>query len=76
MSTKEINIAILSAIPDDEQEDIFEYLKSNYCSGTPYEPLSKEEILTQLAESRANYNNGEFEDFDIALNDISNKYGL
>ena len=38
--------------------------------------ISEKEIYAQLAESRAYYERGEYEDFDDALDDISKKYGL
>ena len=35
-----------------------------------------DEIYSELAESRACYERGEYEDFDTALDDIGKKYGL
>ena len=76
MSTKEANIALLSTIPENAQQQIFVYLTQNFCNGNPYKPKSAEEIYSELAESRACYERGEYEDFDDALDDISKKYGL
>ena len=76
MSIKEINIALLSTIPEDAQQQIFEYLTQNFCDGNPFKPKSAEEIYSELAESRACYEQGEYEDFDSALGDMSRKYGL
>ncbi len=76
MSIKEINIALLSTIPEEAQLQIFEYLTSNFCKGNPYKPKTAEEIYTELAESRVCYGRGEYEGFDDALSDISNKCGL
>lgn len=76
MSAKEANIALLSTIPEDVQQQIFVYLTQNFCKGNPYKPKSAEEIYSELAESRACYERGEYEDFDAALDDISKKYGL
>lgn len=39
-------------------------------------PKSAEEIYSDLAESRACYERGEFKDFDEALNEISEEYGI
>ena len=61
MSIKGANIALVSAIPEATQQ----------CK-----PKSAEEIYTELAEARACYERGEYEDFDDALADISKKYGL
>ena len=76
MSTKEANIALLLTIPEDAQQQIFVYLMQNFCNGNPYKPRSAEEIYSELAESKACYERGEYEDFDDALDDISKKYGL
>lgn len=76
MSTKEANIALLSTIPEDAQQQIFVYLTHNFCNGNPFKPKSAEDIYSDLAESRACYERGEYEDFDDALDDISKKYGL
>lgn len=76
MSTKETNIALLSTIPEAAQQQIFVYLTQNFCNGNPFKPKSAEEIYSELAESRACYEQGEYEDFDDALDDISKKYGL
>ncbi len=61
MSTKGDNIALLPTIPEAAQQ----------CK-----PKSAEAIYSELAESRACYERGEYEDFDDALADISKKYGL
>lgn len=42
----------------------------------PLKPLSAKEILKELAESRDCYEHGEYQDFDDALDEISEKYGL
>lgn len=76
MSTREANIVILSILPEDVQQQIYVYLTQNFCNGNPFEPKSAEEIYSELAESRACYDRGEYEDFDAALDDISKKYGL
>ncbi len=76
MSTKEANIALLSTISDDVQPQIFLYLTQNFCNGNPFKPKAAEEIYSELADSRASYERGEYEDFDDALDDISEKYGL
>lgn len=42
----------------------------------PYRPLSGDEILAELAESRACYRAGEGEDLDKVLDEIGDRYGL
>ena len=76
MNTREANIALLLTIPDNAQQQIFNYLSENYCYESPYKPLSSDEIYSELEESRTCYERGEFEDFDKALDDISTKHGL
>ena len=76
MSTLEANMALLSTIPEEGQKEIQRYLLLNFCKSNPYKPLSGEEILSELAESRGCYENGEGEDFDKVLDEISVKYGL
>lgn len=76
MNIKEANIALLSTIPEDSQKQIYLYLTKNFCRENPFRPKSAEEIYTDLAESRACYERGEYEDFDDALDDISKRYGL
>ena len=76
MSTRDANIALLSVIPESDQQQIYVYLSKNYCNDNPFKPLSAKEIYEELAESRACYERGECEDFDKALDEISEKYGL
>ena len=76
MSIKETNIALLSTLPEKAQQQIYVYLTTNFCDDNPFKPKTADEIYNKLAESRACYERGEFEDFDDALNEISEKYGL
>ncbi len=75
MSTLESNIALLSTIPEEFQGAIHTYLV-NLCADNPFKPMSANEILEELAESRACYERGEFQDFDEVLDEISDKYGI
>ncbi len=76
MSALDANLALLSTIPEDRQKEINNYLLMNFCKNNPYKPLSRNEILNELDMSRKCYENGEGEDFDKALEEISVKYGL
>ena len=76
MSTLEANLELLSTIPEERQKEIQSYLLINFCGNNPYKPLNGDEILSELAESRASYDRGEGEDFDKALDEIGEKYGL
>lgn len=76
MSTLEANLALLLTIPEERQEEIQSYLLTNFCTDNPYRPLSSDEILAELAESRACYLAGGGEDFDKVLDEIGDRYGL
>lgn len=76
MSTLEANLELLSTIPEEHQKEIQRYLLINFCKTNPYKPLSGNEILSELAESRMCYAQGEGEDFDKALDEIGKKYDL
>ena len=76
MSTLEANLALLLTIPEECQEEIQSYLLTNFCGDNPYRPLSGDEILAELAQSRAYYNAGKGEDLDTVLDAIGDRYGL
>ena len=76
MSTMEANLALISTIPEECQEEIRTYLLRNFCTNNPFKPLSAGEIASELAQARECYENGEGEDFDDAVEEISAKYGL
>lgn len=76
MSTREANLALLLTIPEECQREIQNYLLTNFCGGNPYRPLSGDEILTELAQSRACYHTGEGEEFDKVLDEIGDRYKL
>ena len=76
MSTLEANLALLLTIPEERQEEIQRYLLTNFCTDNPYRPLRSDEILAELAESRACYLAGEGEDLDKVLDEIGDRYGL
>jgi hypothetical protein len=76
VSTLEANLELISAIPEERQEEIQKYLLINFYDNNPYKPLTKEEIVGMLAESRTCYQNGDGEDFDKVLDEIGAKYGV
>ena len=76
MSTLEANLELLSTIPEKYQKEIQQFLVVNFCGENPYKPLSRNEILSELAQSRASYERGEGEDFDQAVDEIGEKYDI
>lgn len=53
MSTLEANLELLSTIPEEHQKEIQQFLLMNFCNKNPYKPLSRNGILSELAQSRA-----------------------
>ena len=53
-----------------------EALKDRLGITNPFSPLSSQEIYSELAESRARYERGEYEDFDEVIDGIRKIYGL
>lgn len=51
-------------------------MNNYFCGTSPYKPITGDEILSELAESRAGYVQGEGEDFDRAIDEIDAKYSL
>lgn len=76
MSILESNLALLSSIPEEQQEAIQTYLLTNFCIDNPFKPVSADDIYMELAESRRQYENGEARDFDLVIDEIGEKYGL
>lgn len=76
MSIKDINVALISKIPEDEQQQIFMYLTQNFCAKNPFVQKSAAEIYADLEQSRKCFERGEYEDFDDVLDSISKEYGL
>jgi hypothetical protein len=76
MNKKETNMALLSTIPEDNQQQIFLYLTENFCAENPFKPLSAQDILSELAEARECYECGEYEAFEDAIAEIEKKYDL
>ena len=76
MSTLEANLALLSTIPEECQKEIQNYLLTSFCGSNPYKPLSENEILSELSESRMLYDSGEGEELGKVISEIGEKYGL
>lgn len=76
VSIKEINVALISKIPEDAQQQIFVYLTQNFCNENPLAPKSVEEIYADLEQSRICHDRGEYEDLNDVLDSINKKYGL
>ena len=75
INIKKADNVLLPEAPESEREKSNGHLSGHYNSN-PLKPLSADEIYSELAEARASYARGEFEDFDDAIDKISEKYGL
>jgi hypothetical protein len=76
MSTRDINVALLATIPESEQKQILDYLLKNFCQDNMLEPKSQNEIYSELAESRASYEHGNYRDFDAFIDELGIEYGI
>jgi len=77
MSTLEQTVSMLEALPEEDLKAIHDITYRFYIHArNPFAPLTKKQILQDLAISREQAANGEFMDFDDAIREIREKYGL
>ena len=77
MSTLEQTVSMLESLPEEDLKAIHDITYRFYIHArNPFAPLTREQILTDLAISREQVANGNFMDFDNAVNEIRKKYGL
>ena len=77
MSTLEQTVSMLESLPEDDVKAIHDIIYRFYIrERSPFKPLSKKQILNDLAISRAQIANGECKEFGEAIQEIEAKYGL
>lgn len=76
MTVMQSNLDLIRKIPEERQQEIHNFLILNLPNDNPFEPMSKQQILNELAESRRQAEDGDYRDFDEALDEIEAKYGL
>ena len=76
MTVMQSNLDLIRKIPEEKQQEIHNFLILNLPNDNPFEPMSKQQILNELAESRQQAEDGNYRDFDEALDEIEAKYGL
>ena len=76
MTMMQSNVALIQSIPENRQKDIYNYLIMNFAKDSPFAPLSEQEILDELAESRREAEKGNFRDFDDFMDELEAKYDL
>jgi uncharacterized protein YjiS (DUF1127 family) len=77
MSTLEQTVSMLEALPEDDVRAIRDITYRFYireCS--PFKPLTKDQMLNDLAVSREQIENGECLELGDAIEEIEAKYGL
>ena len=77
MSTLAATIAMLERLPETDLQAIHDITYSIYTKiQSPFKPLTKNQILDDLAESRKQIEQGECKDLTTAIDEIRGKYGL
>ena len=77
MSTLESTISMLENMPQSDVEVIYTMTKALFDKqASPFQALSREQILRDLAESRQQIEKGQYADAKDALQALRSKYGL
>ncbi len=79
MSTLEATVSMLEAMPEEARLQVFEYTQNLFGAKereNPFLPLTKDQILEDLAVSRKQIDEGEVCPMDDALDELEKKYGF
>lgn len=77
MSTLEQTVSMLETLPEDDIKAIHDITYRFYVrESSPFKPLTKEQILGDLAISREQIANGQGIELGEAIREIEAKYGL
>ena len=76
MTMMQSNVALIKNIPEERQEDIYNYLVMNYINDSPIKPRSGQQIKDELSLSREDARNGNYRDFDEFMDDLEARYEL
>lgn len=79
MSTLEATLSMLESMPEEARRMVFEYTRQLFVSrkpASPFEPLSSEQIFTDLEESRQQFEQGKGLDMKDALDEMGRKHGF
>lgn len=79
MSTLDATVSMLEAMPEDARIKVMEFTQRLFTSqkpANPFLPVSQEQILSDLAESRQQISDGEGFDMEDALNRIGKQHGF
>lgn len=77
MSTLEQTVSMLESLPEEDVKAIHDITYRFYIrERSPFKPVTKEQVLNDLAVSREQVANGEGIELGEALKEIGDKYGL
>ena len=77
MSTLEQTVSMLESLPEDDVKAIHDITYRFYIrEHSPLKPVTREQILKDLAVSRQQIANGEGKELSEAIREIEAKYGL
>lgn len=79
MSTLDATVSMLEAMPEDARIKVMEFTQKLFTSrkpANPFVPVSQEQILSDLAESRQQISNGKGLDMEDSLKRMSKQHGF
>ena len=79
VSTIEATVSMLEAMPEDAKLLVFNYTRSLFSSANnpnPFVPLTEDQILSDLAESRQQIADGKGMNMREALSEMGEKHGF
>ena len=79
MSTLEATVSMLEAMPEEARILVLQYTQKLFSSprpANPFIPMSENDILSVLAESRQEIEGGKGINMDTALDTLGKKYGF
>ena len=79
MSTLDATVSMLEAMPEDARIKVMEFTQKLFTSrkpANPFVPVSKEQILSDLAESRQQIMDGRGLDMEDALKRMGKQHGF
>ena len=79
MSTLDATFSMLEIMPKDDQEKVFQYTRQLYTSqksSNPFVPLTADQILADLEESRKQAAKGKCRDMEEALSEMGKRHGF
>ncbi len=79
MSTIDATISIMEGMSEDARKKVLEYAQGLFASkgkANPFVPLTREQILEDLAESRQQIADGKGEPAEAVMEEIGKKHGF